>query len=577
MKYPDFVSFINSKIRWVQLLLASSERSWASAMAMKSSQSTETTQKAMPGSTKRQIVSRLRRSILFAQNLVTVLQDRDTSKATIVDELEAKAYLSLLTGSLDFEKLRWDSCIRNYSMARIIYATLGATAKTDLYKDLISSIVDPSIRYAAYQMKMPRTKAIPEIAVENFPTSETQVQTEIKNIDSNAFEIQSAAVSNTSGPKSVPSSISWRNRTVKLEDASIAQALGTAQEKEDELSEVYSSFQKGTADIKDLAALYEEIITARQDSVDATKTAIDELVSEGVDPGDSRMQSLQITRTAASYAVIEWRVGRNRILCGPQDGLTFEPEQQRQAQKPRRDGQTRAIKEESSGRKLSRLRERVALYDSILQNLEAVKELPGIIADTGFVQELDAKRAYFRALKCLAIGHSHAIHGSIPNALALYARALDLLKSASTRLTTQQQTNSFPKLDVLASQTNHAIKEASTLVMQYRGLADLKLLSSSTRASNKDQQVKRPFIETLPLEQFDDNVDLTNLVNYPPKLQPVPVKPLFFDLAWNYIQYPGHEKEANGAPPPASVSTPVAAEKKEAEKPKGKGWFGFGR
>lgn len=63
------------------------------------------------------------------------------------------------------------------------------------------------------------------------------------------------------------------------------------------------------------------------------------------------------------------------------------------------------------------------------------------------------------------------------------------------------------------------------------------------------------------LNQFSQNADLSKLVPYPPQMQPVPVKPLFLDVAWNYIDYPH-----------AAEKQPPAAEEK-----KGRGWFGFGR
>jgi signal recognition particle subunit SRP68 len=47
---------------------------------------------------------------------------------------------------------------------------------------------------------------------------------------------------------------------------------------------------------------------------------------------------------------------------------------------------------------LARLRERIVLYDSILQSIDSIKELPGA-AELSFREELDGKRAYFQALK----------------------------------------------------------------------------------------------------------------------------------------------------------------------------------
>ena len=354
----------------------------------------------MAGSTKRQIASRLRRAVTHAENLAIVLRDRATTHATETDVLEAKAYLALMTGSLDFEKTRWKACLQQYSKARIIFVTLNSSATSDIYKDLLSNIVDPSIRYAAYQLKLPRTKPVPEIALDSFPASDTETRNEIEAADPQAFEPPSQQVTtNKDGLKDLPSTISWRSRTVKLEDAAISQALGLAEEREKALLQAFESFQKGSLDSKQLAAAYDDIINARQDAVDATKAAIDELTAEGVEAGDSRMQSLQVTRTAVNYGVIEWRVGRTRVLCGPKDGLLFQVEKQKPPRKPRKDGKSQVLKGESLGRTLARLRERVALYDSILQSVDAVKDLPGVVADTAFVEDLNVKTNYFRALK----------------------------------------------------------------------------------------------------------------------------------------------------------------------------------
>ena len=586
-KDPVTSENVTNNVEWVQLLLASAERAWANAMAMKANQSQETTQKPMPGSTKRQIASRLRRAIAYADNLVAILQEQATSKASSSSPLEAKAYLFMLKGTLAFEKSKWKSCIQNYSLVHLVYTTLGSVNKTDLYKDLVSGIIDPSIRYAAYQLKMPRTKPVTEIVLENYPAEEAEVRKELTDLDPNAFESDKQSRQAKGGSGDAPAHISWRSRKVKLEDAAISQALGDVQEREKALQEQYSSAGDAPSDVSALASAYDDVITGRQDAADNTKTAIDELAAEGVDPGDSRMQSLQITRTAVNYAVIEWRVGRNRILCGSQDGLIFEAEKHKQSTKTGKDGKPRPAKVESTGRKLARLRERTALYDQILQSLDSVKELPGVIADEDFVQELDAKRSYFRALKCLAIGRSHSANGHTLNALALYARALTLIESATSTLTsTLSDKTSAPQLSVSSEQITTAHSHLQTLVTQFRALAELQSLthpntspSSPTNnlTTNKSptgpKLFKCPYIETLYQNHYHDNVDLTNLVNYPPKLQPIPVKPLFFDLAWNYIQYPGHEKEAVVANDDGKLDGLDKEEKPAAKK----GWFGFGR
>lgn len=54
------------------------------------------------------------------------------------------------------------------------------------------------------------------------------------------------------------------------------------------------------------------------------------------------------------------------------------------------------------------------------------------------------------------------------------------------------------------------------------------------------------------------------------------MKPLFFDAAWNYIEYPGREAEKvaqnNGV---KENSAPAKGAEQSAQQKKG--WFGFGR
>ena len=560
--------------RWVQLLLASAERAWANAMAMKASQSQESTQKPMPGSTKRQIASRLRRAITYAENLVTVLQESISGKDSTQHVLEARAYLYMMRGTLDFERSRWKSCIQDYSLTQVVYETLGATGRTDLYKDLLSSIIEPSMRYAAYQLKVPRTRPVKDLVVENFPTNELATKESLIRLDAHSFQTTKEVAETQAGAEDIPTHISWRNRKVKLEDANIAQALAIAQEKEKRLEEKFVSGAETDAASSVLANAYEEVITVRQDAADATKEAIDELGAEGVDAGDSRMQSLQITRTAVNYAVIEWRVGRNRVLCGPRDGLHPDTQSRGQSKATPEDS-TKTVKSESSGRRLGRLREKTALYDSISQSLESVKELPGVVADQELVSDIESKNSYFRALKCMAIGQSHAINGDTVNALALYSRALNLVKTVSSQKPSDI-TSTPPRLDVASSQVQAATSQLSRLVTQYRALAELKALSASSASKAQESVYKRPLIETFNLNQYSDDGDLKNLVNYPPKLRPIPVKPLFFDLAWNYIQYPGREKRADADPAPTSNGS-LEGENGTREEPRRRGWFGFGR
>ena len=542
---------------------------------MKTVHSAEAGAKGVTGSTKSHICSRLYKASGYAGQLVELLKDKHLTKATEQAILEARAYYISLRGAIDFEKQSWEDCLYEYSEARLIYTALAkarAAKQEDLFKDLLNSTVDPSIRYAAYQLKLPRTMSIETIVSRYVKQGENEFVQEILKEDPEALDDPATAQrkSPSGNAENLPKKIKWRSREVTLEDAATAQALAAVSTAEANLSSFLVSNPGAASQAK--ASAYDEVLIPSQDAVDATKTAIDELSTEGVPQGDRRMQALQITRTAVNYALVGWRIGRNRVLCGKQDGAIFEPEVKK-PKKTRKDRKARPVQEESTSRKLTRLRERVVLYDSTLQSLDSVKELPGVAADQKFVEELEAKRAYFAALKCLAIARSHALLQEARNALALLSRALNLSsKSSSLESSSQPGSEKPPNIDIAPTEVKELRELLRSLVFQHRALVELHHIDS-TKRTKASSAIEPPLVERLD-EYPHGLVDLSNLVTYPPKIQPIPVKPIFLDVAFNYIDYPGRTSKVAE---PVANGTPELASGTEVKKEGRKGWFGFGR
>jgi signal recognition particle subunit SRP68 len=325
---------------------------------------------------------------------------------------------------------------------------------------------------------------------------------------------------------------------------------------------------------KDRANAYDDILIASQDTVDATRRAIEELEKEGVAEGDARMQDLRVTNLAVNYDLISWRIGRNRVLIGTDDGLTFPANPPQKPRRPRKDGKEWTEREEPTGRKLARLRERIALYDAILQSIDSVKELRGAVRDTGFVSELDGQRAYYQALKCLNLSHSYAFLSMPKEALALCNRALSLSSQATAAPRSSTSSTTAPKLAVTEKQSQNLKHNLENLTSHYRGLVALSQLSSNSDSASKAGLTNAaPVVERLNEYPSSGSVDLKNLVTWPPKLKPVPVKPLFLDVAWNYVEYPGRAP-AKQEPEPEKAQAEQAKPEQPAAK---KGWFSFGR
>ena len=547
-------------------------------MQMKSHQSAEPGPGTLPGSTRRHVNSRLRRASFYAGHLVKILEERTTSGSTSRGIIEARAYYVAMTGDADFQNRRWEKCLQHYSEAYFIYSTLSKSSSfkdEELFRDLITTLIEPSIRYAAYQLKLARTTSIDKIVARYLPDNKYVEETRQAYPDAVDEVNRNEKSHNVTVQESIQT-ITWRSRTVTLEDAATAQALAAVSAAEEKLSSFLSSHPE--LDLSAKASAYDEVLIRSQDAVDAIKTAIDELRSGGIPQGDRRMQTLQITKTAINFALVEWRVGRNRILCGSQDGAIFQDLTAKKPPKTKKKGNHRSNKE-STPHKLTRLQERIVLFDSTLQSLDSLKELPGVAADQDFVRELQSKRAYFAALRsalndflgtynkvtnhsrCFNIARSHALLSSTKPALALFSRAFEL---ASTVKPSEGPADSpILKLDISAQQVTFLSSLLRNHVSHHRALAELESLQSSSAAPREQHagSSTTPLIEKLN-EWPSIPVNFENLVTYPPKVRPVPVKPVFLDVAWNHIEYPGREPEA----------------KEETRVVNGlAGWFGFRR
>ncbi|KAI5299949.1 Plasma membrane t-SNARE, secretory vesicle fusion [Ascosphaera pollenicola] len=259
----------------------------------------------------------------------------------------------------------------------------------------------------------------------------------------------------------------------------------------------------------------------------------------------------------------------------------------------------------SAPKRIDVLRRQVALYDATLQDLDAVKDLPGVMGDEELVAELEAKKSYFQTLRCVAIARSHAIVSKPQNALALLVRASKLTEQAAplSRLPDQHgnEEDAPLRLDITPSQLQTLTTRLQGLVLHHQALCELARLQDS--ANKLDQRDLPPLVERLDTYPLAD-VDLKHLVNFPPQMQPIPVKPLFLDIAYNYLEYPGSPASgtsglavggaaASGRRGTAPASAPGIADgaavgtgsgnasggqgDEAARRETKRGWFGFGR
>ena len=376
-------------------------------MQMKTSHSDDGDGQKFHGSTRSHIVSRFTKAAKYARILADIVRENTGSGTTAVDVAEAEAYAGYLTGLAELDKHSpsvpevdgsgvaesWRKCLRNLAVSKIIYGSLWKSKRKDCFKEILMSTIDPTIRFAAYRSNIPRTVAIGEVARRCFPRDQEDLVSTVQDIDKDALD--SAGEGMPMG--GLPSTISWRSRKANIVDASIGQALVSVSAAEQALADLMADGWRELSG-EERAAAYDEVLNACQDTVDATRHAIEDHEKEKIPEGDRRMQDLRVTNLAVNYDLIGWRVGRNRVLIGEHDGIGMD-ELSVKTRKRSRGGDEPSTKTESRSKRLAKLQDRVVLYDGILQSIESVRDLRGAARDEEFMEELEAKKNYFHALK----------------------------------------------------------------------------------------------------------------------------------------------------------------------------------
>jgi signal recognition particle subunit SRP68 len=143
------------------------------------------------------------------------------------------------------------------------------------------------------------------------------------------------------------------------------------------------------------------------------------------------------------------------------------------------------------------------------------------------------------------------------------------------------QADSPPSITISASDAQSLAHLLQGELQRHRALVELSNLTSAPPSPSAASTSTIPLVDRLTVFPPNGAVDLTNLVTYPPKIMPIPAKPLFLDVAWNYIEYPARKVEM-GPEAGALNADVVAGNARELttaqqQQQQKKGWFGFGR
>ncbi|CAH2268993.1 signal recognition particle subunit SRP68 [Pararge aegeria] len=503
----------NSESRLLCVPLLQAERAWAHAMQLRQEANTEPRKRF-------HLVSRLRKACTHAQMLLQLCEQSGACDART--QLEAGAYAAWLGGALLLELQQWRPAAESLTRAQLVLEKLSAALPEEerlLYKQKVEEL-KPSLRYCAYNIG-DESAAGDLVAMRG--------QGLIENLDT----LMAQAKESRSG---VMHEVEWRGRRVTVRPEKVRLFLIALQD----LDKSVASAQSVQAKIDVL----ENVLMDCKDAITAIKDEIKNDPKLKTATENQQLSSINYLLSYLMYLRLVRTIERNNLLV-------------QQAEEARK------YNVQIDGKKV-RPQDLTRLYEIILQNYVELQQLPGFENDAGYQKEIENELKAYRAFRCYYIAQVLTGLRRFREALAMLERcSIYTTESLASKLLDNQL---LEKLRVLQKD----IESCKFEVHADSVLEDDDEDEESKFTSGKSYKDKKPLVDRLDDYREESQV-LTknpNIFKMPPPMEAVPCKPLFFDLACNFIEFPNLDDK-----------TGVANNKKQGAGITGlvKGFLGWGK
>ncbi|XP_063052338.1 signal recognition particle subunit SRP68 isoform X1 [Engraulis encrasicolus] len=481
-----------SDSRYLLLVLMEAERAWSYSMQLKQEANTEPRKRF-------HLLARLRKAAKHGEHLERLCESPRVDAKT---KLEAQAYTAYLTGMVQFELQEWKSAMEAFNKCKTIYEKLASAFTEELavlYHQRVEEI-SPNLRYCAYN-----------IGDQNAINDLMQMRLTGGGGGMMAEKLETLITQTRAKQAATMSEIEWRGRVVpvKIDKARIF-LLGLAD------NEAAIAQQAANEETKE--RLYETLLAECRDTIQAVREEIriDVKSRERSSDGEGgKVSNLQFLHSYLTYIKLCTVVKRNESMA---DTL------QRQLKEPQTDENKRG----------PRPQDLIRLYEIILQSLAELSVLTGMEEDHTFQKEMALKMLVYKAYRCFFIAQSYVLVKKWSEALVLYERVLKYAREVQSKAKSLNNSmKDLPDVQELIAEVN-----AEKYSLQAAAILDKEDVAEAP--SQPHVKDGKPLCDRLEAFRLDPSLvgKQPHLVEFPPDFQPIPCKPLFFDLALNHVAFP---------------------------------------
>ncbi|PCH33112.1 hypothetical protein WOLCODRAFT_134932 [Wolfiporia cocos MD-104 SS10] len=551
----------NIKDGYLQLLLFEAERAWVYSQELVSQATqVQTNPKGFtakghdnkPSALRRHATSRLRRAVNWSTQLLSHCQALHASgRLAAQDLLQATVYTLVLNGRLLRHRDEFEDALVQLSVARHLLDALAGKAATSRDQALATAFADeigPEIRHCAHELRRPNAYEVDAIVAEVAPKHRDEL------VEGCATLLQSLGteVAKSAQERQKLDVLMWEDEPVPVRNPELVDVLLRVQNAESRLKEAGQQEEptsedataggkkkgkigKGTRSKRGVAA-YDAILQALSDAEEVARKLVEaqQLSGQLSTTVAAGTRDIQFVHAFIVYQLLSYRIKRDSLLIATllHQSQSTHHKETTGSSKPRR--------ERVDARLFPAV---VKLLDTIIQSLDQMRTLTIVDESPDLASAVDARLSFTKARRCRYLARCYAPQKRLAEALSLTQHANIHIREARTHLSLVADTDPIssspaPFYPLTAADIDTLDGEVSSDVAGYKN-EWFAFNGGSVSADSKTYK-----------------------------------KPLFFDIALNYVQLDmerlqeraGKKPVATKAPQAAAAAAPVSEKKASSEK-----------
>lgn len=410
-------------------------------------------------------------------------------------KLEAEAYVAWMHGTLHFELSLWKSAAESFKKAQVIYENLAQALPEEeqgIYRSKVDELT-PSLRYCAYNIG-DGGGSIDDLL-------ELRARGLLENLDI------LVAQTKTQSSEALQTT-EWRGRKVTVRPERVRLFLLSLQELDKSLEKAK------TEDAK--IEIIENILMDCKDAISAVKDEIKQDPKLRVAAVGQTVSGIQYLLAYLSYIRLSRTLERNLCLVAQAKANLDDPNDKGKVIEGKR----------------VRPQDLTRLFEIILQNISEMQQISGMEEDSSYQNEIENLAVAFKAFRCYYIALTLVGMKRWKEAVAMYERSKKYASDAlKTKLTEFNLKDGLEKLIATIDGCKFSAHAYSVLESDN---------SEDSVFTSRSQKSSKPLFERLSQYKEDQSLNTKNpnVYKMTPEMQPIPCKPLFFDLALNHVEFP---------------------------------------